>query len=118
METYEDLNPGKYLSANDVKTKRFNGTVERVDIEEMSDKKRKHVVYFKGQDRGVVLNKTRYSALAEIAGTNKPEKWKGTKVVLFAGKTNFGGKSVACIEIEAADDELDADEAALRETFA
>jgi hypothetical protein len=101
METYSELNPGKFFKAEDVKGKRLVLTVDKVTIEAMEDKKRKHVAHFKGCDQMLVLNKTRYMALEEIAGSPKPEKWKGAKVVLFAGKTTYAGKSTDSIVVEA-----------------
>jgi hypothetical protein len=105
METYADLNPGKYLKADDVKGMRLIRVIDHIAIEAMEDKKRKHVAHFRGHEQALVLNKTRYLAIEEIAGTSSPEKWKGTKVVLTAGKTTFAGKSTDCIVVDKADGE-------------
>ena len=81
--------------------KPFKGTIKRAVQEEMRDGARRVVVYFEGRQRGLVLNGSRYNAICQIAKSRNSDDWIGADVVVTAGKTNFGGKQVDCMELRA-----------------
>lgn len=59
----------------------------------------KLVVRFRDDDRGLVINRTRGEAVADIAGTDDYLRWPGTQVQLQAGQTHFQGRRVPCVEV-------------------
>jgi hypothetical protein len=99
MANFKELYAGDYLKAEDVKEKPFKGVIQRVEPAEMNDGKEKVVVYFEGRKRGLVLNGTRYDQIVEITKTHETDNWIGTPLLVYAGKTNFGGKRVDCLVV-------------------
>lgn len=91
--------PSKYLKAADLGAARPVVTIASVSMEEVGDDKLP-VLKLVGKDKALVLNRTNSSMIAEIAGTNETDNWRGVKIQLYATKTDFGGKRVDCVRIE------------------
>lgn len=94
-----DVFPGQYLKAADLGGKRVPVVVDRVEGEEIGGE-HKAVMYFRGKDKGLVLNKTNWSMLEEITGKEDSDDWDGTRIVLYPAKTDYQGKRVDCIRID------------------
>lgn len=94
-----DIFPSKYLRAADLNGHEPIVTIDRVVMETLGDD-RKPVVYFKGKDKGVVLNKTNFNAIEDISGEEDTDNWTGVKVKLITAKVEFQGKRVAAIRVE------------------
>lgn len=93
-----------YLKHSDLAGKHVMVTMDRVEIETVGqgqDQETKPVLYFKGHERALVLNKTNAGSIAEIVGTKETDAWQGHRIVLYPTKTDFGGKRVDCIRIAA-----------------
>jgi hypothetical protein len=62
----------KYLGASDLKGQRPRHTIGKVDVAELKEKdgttKRKRIVYFEGEDKALVVNKTNAVKLAIAFG--------------------------------------------------
>ena len=99
MANFKELYSGNFLKAEDVKEKPFKGVIARAEAVKMNDGKEKLVVYFEDRKRGLVLNGTRYDQIVEITKTHETEDWKGIPLLVYAGKTNFGGKRVDCLSV-------------------
>jgi hypothetical protein len=96
-----DAFPKKYLRVEDLDGRRITAVIDHVKLEEIGDSK-KAVVYWKNDAlKPLPLNVTNWSAIEEIAGTDDTDKWTGVKVVLYPSKTDFQGKRVPCIRIDA-----------------
>lgn len=91
--------PSKYLKASDLGAARPIVTIASVAMEEVGDDKLP-VLKMVGKDKAFVLNRTNASMIAEIAGTNETEQWRGVRIQLYATKTDFGGKRVDCVRVE------------------
>ena len=68
-----DAFKGNYLKAQDIMGKRVAVKIETVEMEEVgqgNDKSEKPVLHFKGKDKGLVLNKTNWSRIAEFLGSD------------------------------------------------
>lgn len=91
--------PSKYLKAADLGKARPVVTIAKVAMEDVGDDHRP-VVYFQGKDRTLVLNKTNANMIEEIAGTPETDSWRGVAIVLYASKTDYGGKRVDCIRVD------------------
>lgn len=93
--------PSNYLKAADLQGRRIAVTIDRVVMEDIGGE-HKPVVFFQGKDRGMVLNKTNAQMIAELAGAEETDEWSGVKIVLYPTKTDFQGKRVDAIRVNAA----------------
>lgn len=93
--------PGNFLKAADLQGRRVVVEIDRVSEEDLGSEK-KPVLWFIGKDRGLVLNKTNANAIQDILGTDETDDWHGQRVVLHPAKTDFQGKRVDCIRVDAA----------------
>ena len=57
------------------------------------------VVFFRGKQKALVLNKTNASYLAN-AISDETDDWPGHEIVLYQTKVNFQGKMVDAIRVE------------------
>ena len=95
--------PSKYLKAGDLKGTEPTVTIDRVEFEPVGrDKEMKAVLYFRGKDKGLVLNKTNANKITQLTGSGITEEWDGFKIRLFATETTFAGDTVDCIRIKPA----------------
>lgn len=94
-----DIFPSKYLSAKDLDGREPVVSINRAVMETVGDD-RKIVVYFDGKDKGLVLNKTNFSAIEDITGQDDTDNWPGYKVKLVTRKVEYQGKRVPAIRIE------------------
>lgn len=74
-------------------------TIDRVEMEEVGqDQQQKPVLYFKGIEPGLVLNKTNAGTLAKLLGDETTE-WDGKKVGLFTTEVDYAGQQVLAIRV-------------------
>ena len=93
-----ELYPSDYLKAADLKGKSVLLKMEAVEMKELGSDK-KPVLYFKGKDKGLVLNKTNGMIIASVYGP-ETSNWSGKEVKIYPGKTSFNGQMVDCIKVE------------------
>jgi hypothetical protein len=97
-----DAYPGAYLKASDLKDRPVNVAMHSVSIEDIGGES-KPVLYFQDahgrrRDRGLVLNKTNASIIADMFGP-ETDAWPGRVVTIYAARVEFGGKIVDGIRI-------------------
>lgn len=74
-------------------------TIDRVEKEVIGqDEQLKPVIYFKGIDAGMVLNKTNAGTIKDLYG-NETDDWTGKKLGLFTTEVDFQGKQVMAIRV-------------------
>jgi len=81
-----DIFPSKYLKADDLGGREVTVKISDCKMEEIgqgSNKDYKPIVYFDGKEKGVVLNKTNFSAIADAYGDDTDD-WTGHPVILFS----------------------------------
>ena len=94
-----DAYPGTYIKSADLKGRDVEIEIDYVSLEEVEKgKDDKPVMYFKNAKRGMVLNKTNGSILAEALG-DETDAWNGQKIVLYPTRVDFQGKQVDAIRI-------------------
>lgn len=93
-----DAFPSKYLKATDLNGRRAAVTIEDVQFEKIGDEQ-KLVMYFKGKDKLLVLNKTKVNTLTSLFNSDDTDDWLGQSIYLEPSKTQFQGKIVDCINI-------------------
>ena len=95
-----DLFPPKYLKAADVGQHTPKVTIARVQLEELGDaREKKAVVYFDGNPRGLVLNKTNYNSIASVCGSDDTDTWTGREIQLCTEMVAFKGQSAPAIRV-------------------
>ena len=100
MPSIHNAFPSSYVRASDLGTRRVAVTISHLKMEDVGgDGEQKPVLYFKGTEKGLVLNKTNANSVVEIAGTDDYSQWAGVRIALYATKTDYKGKSVACIRV-------------------
>jgi hypothetical protein len=72
--------------------------VSRVEFTNDGVTSAKPVLGFSETDQALVLNKTNFSALAMMFGEDSDD-WRGEKVVLYPGVTDFKGRSMPTIKV-------------------
>lgn len=90
----------KYLKVADLNGERKRMTVKGVEQENVAreDEDPKSVVYFHGEKKGLVLNRTNGNALMQLYG-DEMNGWVGKDVVLVPSETDYQGKRVPCIRL-------------------
>ena len=91
--------PSKYLSAADLDGKNLRLSMKNVEIEKVGDDT-KPVLYFRGQIKGLALNKTNSKTIADVYG-DEMDDWTGNEIILFPVMTDFQGKQVEAIRVRA-----------------
>lgn len=84
--------PSQYLKAADLGGREIRVTMGRVEREEIGTDK-KLVLYFKGKDKGMVLNKTNANSIGDAYGDDTDD-WYDQPLILFAIRTEYQGKPV------------------------
>jgi hypothetical protein len=96
-----DQFPSDYLRAADLNNKEVTYTMRSVAIEQIgADKEDKPVLYFEGQEKGIILNKTNAAAIAQIYGDDTDD-WAGEAITLFSAIVSFQGQNVPAIRVKA-----------------
>ena len=104
MPNINDAFPSKYLKAADLKGKPVALTIKETKSENVGDDL-KLVVYFKGTDKGLVLNKTNAKSFALVTGSADTDDWSGKKITLYPTKVEFQGSRVPAIRVEEPDEQ-------------
>jgi hypothetical protein len=84
--------PSKYLKSSDLKGNEVRVTMANVEREEIGQDK-KLVLYFKGKEKGMVLNKTNANTIGDFYGDDSDD-WYDQPLILFAIRTEYQGKPV------------------------
>jgi hypothetical protein len=127
---YDELFPSKYLKASDIGEHRPLVVIHRITVEELGkgdNKERKPVAWFRGKDKGMVLNKTNATTISKVAGSKDMDKWPGTRLQLFVAEVEAFGELTEAIRLRrapdpsvaapAAEEPFDAEAEAMKATF-
>ncbi len=94
---FDDIYGSKYFSVTDLHGEQPRLKIGKVDVAELKDKdgttKRKFIVYFAGEEKPLVLNKTNAQKLATSFGKDR-SNWIGIIVELYAEMTSLGKEGV------------------------
>jgi hypothetical protein len=91
--------PSKFLKSDDLQNKQVKLIMSHVDREKVGEDSRP-VLYFKGMEKGLVLNKTNSFKIKEAYGDDTDE-WLDQPIILFAIMTDFKGETVQGIRVRA-----------------
>lgn len=91
--------PSKYLKASDIPEEGQTVIISAVAEEEVGrDKEVRPVLYFEGEEKGIVLNKTNATNISKLYGY-ETDDWVGKNVLLGTAWVDFQGQSTEGIRI-------------------
>lgn len=96
-----DAFPSKYLSAKDLQNREHTLTISAITMEEMNGdrgKQSKPVAFFRGAQKGLVLNKTNSLTIAAAYG-DEMMAWIGRPIVVFPAMDRVAGEMKPCIRV-------------------
>ena len=88
-----------WLCAADLKGNDAKVTIESASMEEVGSD-HKLVVYFKGKEKGLALNKTNARTIAAAYGIES-DAWGGKELILFPTMVEYQNKMVEAIRVRA-----------------
>jgi hypothetical protein len=94
-----DAFPSRFLKVGDLNGREVPVSISSVELEKVGDDQ-KLVAYFKGQLKGLVMNRTNTTSIEEIAGTDETDEWINVRIVLYPSTVFFNGSKVPCIRIK------------------
>lgn len=94
----------RYVTAGLLQGKSIPVTINYVREEEMYNrqsnrKENKLVLYFKGKDKGLILNATNEDMLASLFGDNT-DTWAGNEITIYPNRETVGGRTMDVIRIK------------------
>ncbi len=95
----DDAFPSKWLKAGDIGKRRVKATIDSVAWEKVGDENRA-VMYFRGKDKGYVMNATNWDT-CEAAFGDESDDWAGAVVTIGTHMTRYKGKPVLGILLTA-----------------
>ena len=95
---------GNYLRAADLPGRRdIEVTIDRMDRElvgkEGQEQDEKWVLYFRGKEKGLVMNQTNLRAMIDALGDKEPGEYAEGKIIIYRTRTDFRGEMVDCIRV-------------------
>lgn len=96
---------GKTLKQEDIGDRHVRVYIDRVEVETLGqgdDQETKPVLYFRGKDKGLALNKTNAETITDICGSDETDDWRGKSIILYVDKNvRMGDKRVGGIRVRA-----------------
>jgi hypothetical protein len=100
MPTKREAFPSRFFKAADIPDNGLLLKIAKVEREKVGlDQELKWVVYFKGQEKQLVLNGTNWDLIAAALNEEDSDNWGGKAIELFSTQTQFGSKMVDCIRV-------------------
>jgi hypothetical protein len=98
--------PSKFLKAHELQGKTPTVTIDHVAFEQLrtrtgSGTETKAVLYFRGKEKGLLLNKTNARTVQQLARSPLTEDWAGLAITLYATTATFGLETHDVIRIKA-----------------
>lgn len=91
--------PTKFISASDLQDRNHRVVMKHVEMDKVGEDT-KPILYFRGKDKGLVLNKTNANSIASAYGDDMDD-WSGKELILFPTMTDYQGKQVEAVRVRA-----------------
>ncbi len=105
MTDYRTMFDSEHLYAFHLQGREVTLQIDRVKagelVGERGKKSKKPLVYFKGKEKPLALNKTNAKVIAGLYGKSV-EAWAGKLVTIFPTTTQFGNETCDCIRVRPA----------------
>jgi len=101
MPNINELYPSNYLKVSDLQGASPTVTIETIKIETLGqgeDSENKPVAYFRGKEKGLVLNKTNTLTVAGFYG-DETDNWLGKPIRLIESPVSYNGKTTMAIRV-------------------
>jgi hypothetical protein len=101
MPHIETMFDNDYIKAFDLAGKDVTVLIERVEAGEVSNrtkKAKKPLLYVKGQQKPLVLNKTNAKVICQLYG-KETDAWIGKRITIYPTTVDFGGETVEAIRV-------------------
>lgn len=102
MPNVNEMHPSKYFKASDLEDDEMTVTMKTVKQETVgqgAQSEEKWVLYFRGQEKGLVLNKTNTTTIAKLYGDDT-DSWAGKRITLFPTQVDMQGRQVDAIRVK------------------
>jgi hypothetical protein len=100
MVTRTEAFPSRFFKAADIPGDGLAAKIGKIEKEKVGpDQELKWVLYFKGQDKQLILNGTNWDLIAAALREEDSDNWIGKTIELFPAQTQFGKKMVDCIRV-------------------
>jgi hypothetical protein len=93
--------PSDYLKAADLDGRNVKVSMSHVEMKDIGGD-HKPILFFIGKEKGLVLNKTNASKIAQLLGSKDTDDWAGCKIKLYSTEAEFGGETFEAIRVKAA----------------
>ena len=97
MTSIAEAFPSKYIKAHDLQGKAHTVTMQEIVMEKIGNDE-KPVLYFRGKQKGFVLNRTNANTIADAYG-DETDDWTGNQITIFPAVTDFQGRTTDCIRV-------------------
>lgn len=98
MVTKNEAFPSRFYKAAEIPGHGLPLKIAKLEQEKVGpDQELKWVMFFKGQDKQLILNGTNWDLIATALGEEDSDNWVGKTIELFPTQTQFGNKMVDCI---------------------
>lgn len=102
MGNWRDSIPSKWLKASDLEGKPRLVTIKKFTEEKLQGETfPKPAVWFKEEEKALILNITNGKKIEQICGTGDPDGWTGKRIVIYPTETELRGETVDCIRVRA-----------------
>jgi hypothetical protein len=95
----DQLFPSRFLKASDIAGGDVVATIAAIVQEDVGEEIKPVLNFNEPSLKGLVLNRTNASIVAEVLGTSDTRAWVGRKIILYAAKTEFQGRRVPCVRV-------------------
>ena len=92
--------PSDYLKAADLDDTPRSLKMQRIEFGVKVGDDEKPILYFSGEPKGLVLNKTNANIISKIYGT-ETDDWIGKEIILYNAMVEFKGDMVEAIRVRA-----------------
>lgn len=101
MVSINSMFPSKYVSATDLRGQAIDVLMGHVTMEDVDGRgEMKPLLQFQGKEKGLVLNKTNANRIVDLYGDDTAA-WFGKTICLYPSETEFQGKTVPCVRVNA-----------------
>jgi hypothetical protein len=97
MVSINDAFPSEFLRAADLRDAQVVVQISHVEMRDIGDD-HKPVVFFKGKQKGLVLNKTNANTIAALYGDDT-DTWVDQWITIFPTQVDFQGRQVAACRV-------------------
>ena len=103
MVTLSDAFPSRFLKVTDLTDGPAVAAIKLAELEKIKGfdgkEQPKVVVYFARKYKPLILNRTNFDSITDIADSGETEDWPGTKIDLFRIPVTFNGKTADGIRV-------------------